>query len=216
MQPGPDEIRACPDCGKPFRTHTMLSGNTFGARYWSDGKCDAPMLPESPVVARCPHCRSVFWIEDTTLLGEDDPVNSGPVGEGAELWNDAQKPVSLDGEGYEEAIALNSDVERERFLRVRYWHAVNDPHREAGAGEDGGPFMNPQHRDNLKALLVLLNEDQEPSERIMKAEVFRELGLYREALWLLSDVPADISWAASQITAMARAGISRVFELRSA
>ena len=215
MLPGPDEIRACPHCSKPFRIHTMLSGNNLGARYWSDGKCDAPMLPEYPAVARCPHCRSVFWVEDTIVLGKESCFSHHPVDEPAANWCGARELDHLDGEGYQEAIVCNSDFERERFLRVRYWHTVNDRHRDAISSEDTRALMTPQHQANLDALLALLREE-DASERIMKAEVLRELGLYRDALWLLSDVPEGVSWAASQIAAMAQAGVSRVFELRSA
>ena len=193
----------------------MLSGNNLGARYWSDGKCDAPMLPDYPAVARCPHCRSVFWVEDTVLLGEESCFSRPPADETAAPWSDARELDHLDGEGYEEAIACNSDLERERFLRVRYWHTVNDRYRDTLASEDSRALMTPQHQANLNALLSLLSEE-DPSERIMKAEVFRELGQYRESLWLLSEVPEGLSWAASQIAAMAQAGVSRVFELRPA
>lgn len=212
MLPGPDEIRACPHCSKPFRIHTMLSGNNLGARYWSDGKCDAPMLPDYPAVARCPHCRSVFWVEDTVLLGEENSFSRYRADETETPWSDARDLDHLDGEGYEVAIAANSDLERERFLRVRYWHTVNDRYRDAVAGEDSGALMAPKHQANLSALLALLN-DGDPSERIMKAEVFRELGQHRESLWLLSEVPEGLSWAAFQIAAMAQSGVSRVFEL---
>lgn len=191
----------------------MLSGNNLGARYWSDGKCDAPMLPDYPAVARCPHCRSIFWVEDTIVLGEEGCYSRPPADQLEALWSGARGLDHLDGEGYEEAIACNSDRERERFLRVRYWHCVNDQYRDTLAIEDSKASMTPQHQANLNALLSLLGEE-DPSERIMKAEVFRELGRYREALWLLSDVPEEVSWAASRIAAMAAAGISQVFELR--
>lgn len=216
MLPGPDEIRACPYCSKLFRIHTILSGNNLGARYWSDGKCDAPMLPEYPAVARCPHCRSVFWVEDTVVLGEESCFSHPPANESAAPWCGARELDQLDVEGYQEAIACNSDIERERFLRVRYWHTVNDLHRgDAVASEESKALMLPQHQANLNALLSLLREE-DSSERIMKAEVFRELGQYRESLWLLSEVPEGLSWAGSQIAAMAQAGVSRVFELRTA
>jgi len=170
------------------------------------------MLPDYPAVARCPHCRSVFWVEDTALLGEENCYSRHPADETATPWSDARDLDHLDGEGYEVAIAANSDLERERFLRVRYWHTVNNRYRDTLAGEDSGALMTPKHQANLSALLALLN-DGDPSERIMKAEVFRELGQYRESLWLLSEVPEGLSWAASQIAAMAQSGVSRVFEL---
>jgi hypothetical protein len=212
MQPGPDEIRACPDCGKPFRTHTMLSGNTFGARYWSDGKCDAPMLPDYPSVGYCPHCRFILWVEDTTMIGEEDWFKRQ---ESESPWRDARELMPLDAAGYLAAIGRNGDGDRERFLRVSYWQHANDAHRRAESMEDSAAPLADDDRANLQALLGLLKEGESASERLMKAEVFRELGQYREALWLLSEGTEEVAWAASQILAMAQAGVSRVFELRT-
>ena len=81
--------------------------------------------------------------------------------------------------------------------------------------EDSAEPLADEDRANLQALLGLLKEEASASERLMKAEVFRELGQYREALWLLSDGTDEVSWAASQILAMAQVGVSRVFELRT-
>jgi len=48
MLPGPTIVRKCSTCGKLIAQPTLLSGNTFGARFWTDGKREAPMLPEQP------------------------------------------------------------------------------------------------------------------------------------------------------------------------
>lgn len=53
MQLGPDKYYKCPNCGAYLYTHTLLSGNTFGAREYSDGKMVAPMLPECPNLTKC-------------------------------------------------------------------------------------------------------------------------------------------------------------------
>ena len=139
---------ACPHCSKPFRIQTMLSGKHSDARYWSDGKCDAPMLPDYPAVARCPHCRSIFWVEDTIVLGEESCYSRPPAGQLEAPWIGARGLDHLDGEGYEEAIACNSDRERERFLRVCYLHCVNDQYRDTLAIEDSKASMTPQHQAN--------------------------------------------------------------------
>lgn len=46
MLPGPTIIIACPLCGQYAKKRTIISGNTFGAKLWSDGKRISPMLPE--------------------------------------------------------------------------------------------------------------------------------------------------------------------------
>jgi hypothetical protein len=70
MQPGPDKILECPHCSAPSILPTLLSGNTIGATFWSDGKMVAPMLPDTPEITKCYQCGSFFWIEDAQVVGE--------------------------------------------------------------------------------------------------------------------------------------------------
>ena len=56
FKPGPDTIRECPGCKAQVREQTTLSGNTFRAQYWTDGKREAPMLPDFPWLVKCPKC----------------------------------------------------------------------------------------------------------------------------------------------------------------
>ena len=53
MKPGPDKVLACPNCRAPAIIFTLLSGNTVDARRWTDGKMDAPMLPQLPALTKC-------------------------------------------------------------------------------------------------------------------------------------------------------------------
>ena len=70
MLPGPTIIRQCAACAQPFQQETLMSGNTFGATFWTDGKMDAPMLPERYAVIKCPHCQTLLWIDEQATLGE--------------------------------------------------------------------------------------------------------------------------------------------------
>ncbi len=69
MIPGPTHIVGCPSCRAPHRLGSLMSGNTSGARWWSDGKREAPMLPMSPLVARCQGCGRYFWLDRGEPLG---------------------------------------------------------------------------------------------------------------------------------------------------
>src|SRR4030067_1169918 len=73
MLPGNTIIRKCTACAKPIEQDTISSGNTFGATYWTDGKCNAPMLPDQPWLVMCPHCHSALWIDELKILGERVP-----------------------------------------------------------------------------------------------------------------------------------------------
>ena len=69
MIPGSNDIIGCPSCGTAHRLGSLSSGNTVGARWWSDGKREAPMLPSSPLVTRCRGCRRYFWLSRGERLG---------------------------------------------------------------------------------------------------------------------------------------------------
>ena len=60
MLPGPTIIRECPECGQPIKQWTLLSGNAFGARFWTDGKPDAPMLAGLSAVGEMPAMQTAF------------------------------------------------------------------------------------------------------------------------------------------------------------
>ena len=60
MQPGYARIVYCPYCGEKKELLSLMSGNTIGARYWSDLRMRAPMLPEVSPVQKCHHCGKYY------------------------------------------------------------------------------------------------------------------------------------------------------------
>lgn len=64
MMPGETIYRECPSCDGLLIERTLLSGNTIGARYWTDGKMDAPMMPQYPALVRCAHCQKLLWLPE--------------------------------------------------------------------------------------------------------------------------------------------------------
>lgn len=170
-------IRKCPACEKAVEQPTLGSGNTFGARQWSDGFLDAPMLPEYPRLGRCPHCAALFWVEDATLLGECWPYDIA-----SSAWPEA-KPV--EGPTAEEfldaAPSCDGDPQRELFVRLRSWWRSNDRFRKAA---DEAPPFSEAERASLEALGRLL-DDGDTQHTIMRAEIARELGRFDRCLKLL-------------------------------
>lgn len=221
MQPGPTYIVACPHCGELAQQHTVASGNTFGAIFWSDGKQDAPMLPDYPVVTKCSRCFGIYWLEDARQLGElsfrsaDAPQN----------WQDAPELVQLTVADLVQALAtgFGDFPERERYLRIRLWWAINDMiryrTRELGPiGFEPASHEHEQHRvllvDNCVRLAELLDEER-PEHRIMKAEIARELGQFEEARRLLLHVPDEYVWVAKQLRELVdeqESGVRRLFD----
>lgn len=199
--PGPEIIRACPGCGQEIVQPTTMSGNTFDAVFWSDGKMDAPMLPERPRLVKCPKCQAMLWINDAKELGRrknaamgdllkklEDTHTAKQRGDESEPWPNAKAYlISSAGDLLAMLKQPPSDVEKHEYLLIRAWWAVNDGERNKERHGKSTPLR--QAKPILKALLPLLDEHK-ADDRIMKAEVYRELGDFENCLRLL-DYPFD-------------------------
>jgi hypothetical protein len=216
MLPGPDQIVACPHCNGLAKYMTLLSGNTFGARFWTDGKKLAPMLPLPPAVAKCHHCAECYWLADAKAVGTVKSYG-GDCREIDPAWTSAQEVQEPSEEDYYQALekGFAADARQERRLRVLAWWRRNDTFRDtfqAGAGR----FATAQGacRKNLEALASLLNEADE-NDRLMKAEVLRELGDFESAEQALSRVTsAEYTQAVRQLRKLCDSADTCVRELR--
>lgn len=54
----------CPYCGGVKHILTILSGNSFGAKCWSDGRQYYPMLQVPSPYQKCPHCGHYYSCDD--------------------------------------------------------------------------------------------------------------------------------------------------------
>jgi hypothetical protein len=172
-----------------------MSGNTLGARTWTDGKRDAPMMPEPPTVAVCGTCGEPYWLAEAEELGhigsgwgEDDDEGGDPA------WASAPRVQEPSEAGYYAALAsgLAKDPEQEKTLRILAMWKRNDPLRDAP--QDVGPGLSAAARQNLEALANLLDGDAD-DERLMRAEALRELGDFDAAKQVLETVESsDYAW----------------------
>jgi hypothetical protein len=53
---------------------------------------NAPMLPDNPKLVKCPHCRSLVWIDKLETVGEVEPFDN--------MTASAEEPLPLDLEDY--------------------------------------------------------------------------------------------------------------------
>jgi len=177
---GPTIIRKCSACDKHIAQQTIGSGNTFGARFWTDGWREAPMLPDNPWLVKCPHCSNLVWIDEQKRIGEIELW--GPKGETADRFTDALPASAPTPSEYTAFLSAGvHDKKKERYVRLRTWQGGNDARRE---GDHVTP-MTEAETANLRACLSLLNE-KEDNDRIMKAEALRELGMFEDAEALLA------------------------------
>ena len=188
MMPGPIIIRECPHCKGHFKESTIASGNTFGARYWTDGKMEADMLPEVDWLVSCPNCLVPVWVDSATEVGQVER----PYRESASDYKNADKleyGQTPSAEGY--LIALRDDsmpIEEQTYIRLRLWRLWNDSRRKSTKPQ---PLKN-YEIVNLEALLKLL-DGADIDALVTKAEINRELGRFNEAIQLLDwpDKSAD-------------------------
>jgi hypothetical protein len=122
------------------------------------------------------------------------------------------RPVAAPSlQGYVSALSTPVlDDRKDRYLRLRAWWAGNDPRRQtehAGSMSDG-------EIANLRAFLPLL-DDADDNDRIMKAEILRELGMFAEAgSLLLSPFRDDLGHAVAIINDLTEQRVSTVKEMK--
>ena len=174
MLPGPALFYKCPKCERLTTKGSLLSGNTFGAILYSDGKQIAPMLPESPEIVKCKKCRTFFW------LNEENEVNCDS--------HDADEAEFLSVYDYYEAIDSNvyNNEDELQYLRVKLWWTFNDRIRE-----NKDLFLKENDKEiyeqNCLDLINLL-EQNNINYKIMVAELYRNLGKFDECKNILESI----------------------------
>jgi hypothetical protein len=151
-------------------------------------------------------CGELFWREDC-----EEVARIGPGASKGGKWEDVEyADAATEGDMmYALAWGLADTSEKEKRLRIDLWHAGNDHIR------DGKKQELPQvHLDNLKMLLGLFSEEQ-PIERLMKAEAFRELGMFNQALKTLEiEFDEDFQFTRDSIKKLSLDGSVKVTELK--
>lgn len=190
MIPGPDYIYKCPTCDNLISRGSLRSGNTFGAKIYSDGKRIAPMLPEFPDLTKCIKCNSIFWLSKLEELGTIDWDNDTDP-----TWNNADKARFLETDDYFEALekGLAEDKEEEFYIRQRNWWSYNDRTRK---GKE--IFKNEEDElrwnENLNQLLRFL-DTSDLNQKIMTAEIYRNQGAYEKCVGLIESIEEnDLNW----------------------
>ena len=199
MTLGPPVARACPTCSTAVVELSLMSGNNIGAVAWSDGKVDAPMLPDLPDIARCPSCGTVFRLSTADEAPDVDARSlPWPPGPDADLFREA-----IDG-------GLAKHDYDEAGLRLRWWWAANDKHRGSEPPAPSGPLMA-----NLERLGALLGDS--PPDIIQRAEVARARGRFDEAAALYERTAAGddsyLAEIAARLRSLAESGSRAVVRL---
>jgi len=190
MLPGPNYIYKCPNCDNILRKGSLMSGNTFGEKIFSDGKRIAPMLPEFPNLTKCKKCNTIFWLSKLKEIGTfewGDNINSE--------WQNADEAEFLEIDDYYKVISsgIAENLQEELLIRQLIWWAYNDKIRE------GQEIFNDESDEvswtkNIKKLKTLLDQS-DISQKIMIAEINRNLGDFENCISIIQSIDNDeINW----------------------
>jgi len=207
MFPGPDTIYQCPQCDNCISVGSLMSGNTFGAKLYSDGKCVAGMMPEFPKITRCSKCKTIFWISKAKKIGQRGFVVTDIL-EGTiedQKYQNAQTARFLSLQQYILAleIPIYTSFEEEFYIRKRLWWYSNDRVRDGKIStrllwyfidrlRDGKSlfifgFNRRRLFENTNRLLVLLYATND-NEKVMLAELYRNLGHFEKCMDILNSI----------------------------
>ncbi len=175
MQIGKPLIIECPACGKKYQKTGILSGNTFGGVFWSDGSFFAPMMPDQVIFTKCVQCNLIFNCHSSHNREAD-------------TWEEA------DGLPYIEHLspkelkeAVTAEVwvnpEEEVYLRRRLWQQMNHHPWKDEPPQNFEPDAD--YRSNAEALIRIFSDMEEP-DYLLLAELHRNLGNYLDCLALLN------------------------------
>ena len=165
-------IRECPHCKAHVVQEETVSGNTIGATYWTDGKREAKMLPNHPLLAKCPVCGGLFYVDEVVEVDTGFDAAKGK--------QQVLAPSEKELLGFLAGPGLPRD--KELYVRVSAWRSANDAWRKL---PNATPAFSKNQVQNLHILSEMLDES-EPNQRILKAEIAREMGEFDKCLELLS------------------------------
>lgn len=189
--PGPDYIYKCPKCSKLLKKGSITSGNTFGSTLYSDGKMIAPMLPEFPNLTKCEKCDTILWLSEMKEIGTCNEWDK----KCKRTWKNAERVKFLDVNDlfrFLELDIVKNDNEKEKIVRLQIWWTFNDRIRE-GKEIFLKDFDEDLWKQNCQRLIELF-EEKDINQKIMTAELYRNLGEFDTCLKLLDTVEDEYNW----------------------
>ncbi len=210
-------ILQCPDCKNMMYTYELTSYYVHSSVVYSDGKvdCNPPRSWDKSILI-CSECNKAMWRDDALLEAENLNISYDELPEAKDIhdllftFNDdfSTKVVEYYADLLENEFAVT--VEREVYLRVELWRLLNNKERYKPTSiinellkgnikevlnrrlskKDSVTENNSSdniYKDNLKKLINIfkpINEEQ----KMLLAEMHRELGDFSKALNLLNEI----------------------------
>lgn len=171
MIPAHSTLLHCPHCGAKKEILQLISGNTIGATLWSDAKQIAPMLPRVSHIQRCPTCGNYFFRTKDIVAGTSDRYGGGIDDLPLEYLKQA-------------LIQLQPTGDDEHILRINILWAFNDRYGDMEQSDIPAAEWE-YHVDNVHHLV------QMDIDAFLRAELFREIGDFDQAIQLLQSLEVE-------------------------
>jgi len=212
MIPGNARIIACPYCGREKKLMTLISGNTIGARYWSDNKMEAPMLPKVSPVQKCNGCGKYYFTHRQGFRESQDHTSERGLLSYPE-WKEAYQQFTG---------GQSDDISGKDLTMVRFWliQAYNDYfHRDVSAERQPSPEEQSFIARIILGFIDALDWQSEGSP-LLKAELYREAGEMGKCAETLNAIDyAGLNGSAKQlyqgIMLRLKSDNTQVFELKA-
>lgn len=195
MIPAPAQLYACPHCGKRKPMLSLISGNTLYGELWSDGRGIYPMLPSLSAIQKCSRCGRYSLLEKWKVTRRTNKKEFGTTGdlsyiEAKEAFLKLRFSTQNTKELYEIALsfvyAYNDEFRRHKFYGTT--------HQCRSENVIKGFFSYPQKDDTrlfYEASQYAIDfSDTTQKSQILKAELHRERGEFREAYDILHGMTA--------------------------
>lgn len=213
MIPGYSRIYSCPYCGKKKEIATIASGNTFGARRWSDCRMDAPMMPVVSFVQKCNKCGK-YYLPSRLEYRETDDMWDGEYG-------NLSYPELI--EAYRQLLSEGfRNIGEEMNVKVMLFQGYNDYFyrykvffRFADTIEERIPSAEDVQLHKEIGLWLIENWIKD-DDMLLKAEYYREIGDMENARKTIAMAqPTDdfLKKFATEILLRIDNGDTEVFEL---
>jgi len=173
-------IRECANCAGLISSYDLLSWNTFSTAdvtLWTDGKSEDLTITSEPFT-KCPHCFTTIWLYEQKIV-----ATQGECADFEKKEEKAYRPACFQLLARDYFSELNKKLSnrKEKYIRTQLWRTLNDERRDkVGLGNE----LSNKGRENLKALCLLFDSEIE-EERIVLAEIWRELGDFKKAQEML-------------------------------
>ena len=174
MIPSKPNILRCPHCGGLRRVRSIMSGNTIGEIFWSDGKIDYPMLPSVSKVLRCPVCKKYHFYESSQIVGK------------CKSWGNASWGKLSYASLKETMEQLKPTGKEEETLRMMIHWAYNDLYWGViDAERQTKEYLVEREYfiQNTKAIIAL-----NPDKPLFCAELYREIEEFEQCIKTLYSI----------------------------